>query len=93
MKLRTVPASSWVVVAGAVLLVAGCVLFWQGQRQGTTSFGWFVYSPLDGPDRLADYLPSSAWHRRTWAGLGGAGLGLAMLAFGLGYRLGQRDHS
>jgi heme/copper-type cytochrome/quinol oxidase subunit 1 len=88
--LRAVRASSWVVAGGALLLVAGCLVFWQGQRQGTASFGWFAYAPLASPPRHPDYLPSGPWRLRTWAGLGSAGLGLVMASSGLGYRLGRR---
>ena len=90
-KLRTVPVWSWVVAAGAVLLVAGCLVCWQAQHASPASFGWFSYSPLStGAGSLPDYLPDVRWGRRMWAGAAAAAVGLAMASSGLGFGLGQR---
>ncbi len=76
-------------VLGLVLLGAGVALALTS-RSEPTDFGWFAYTPLEGP--VGQFPASQAYlvSRGAICGAGVAALGLLVLAAGLGYVLGRR---
>lgn len=82
--------SRWVsvsiVILGSVTAVIGLVLFLL--PSGSASFGWFAYAPLSN----TAFFPSGVLLTpRSQIGIVLLVIGLALLAFGAGWALGQRQ--
>ena len=74
------------VVLGAVTALVGLVLFLL--PGGSASFGWFAYAPLSN----TTFLPSGVLLTpQSQIGIVLLIIGLALLAFGAGWVLGQRQ--
>lgn len=71
-------------IAGFVTVVAGCLVAWSN---ADASFGWFAYAPLS--NRLFSGSGIALVTQGTQIGLAVAVVGLLVLAFWAGYRLGR----
>ncbi|MBD1539143.1 hypothetical protein HC749_13310 [Arthrobacter sp. S13_S34] len=73
-------------IAGLLVLLVGCLVAWLNRN---TYIGWFAYAPLSNQPfsgaGMAFLSPG------TQAGLAIAVVGLLLLAFWAGYRLGRRN--
>lgn len=79
-----------VLVASAVLVVAGAVLM-SISEFGAASFGWYSYAPLS--DSVFDSQGLVLLPQLTVLGGAGAALGLIGLAAAAGWALGSRHQS
>lgn len=72
-------------IAGLAAVVVGCLVAWSNAN---ASFGWFAYAPLS--NQLFSGNGIAFVTQGTQIGLAVAGVGLLVLAFWAGYRIGKR---
>ncbi|MGO4145353.1 hypothetical protein AB4Y77_09735 [Paenarthrobacter sp. YAF11_1] len=79
------PAAVVVPLLGLIAVVAGVIVAWSNLE---TNVGWFAYAPLSNEVFVGDN--GSFVSKETQLGLTIAGLGLLVLAFWAGLRIGRR---
>ncbi len=71
-------------VAGLVAVLVGCIVAWSN---ASASFGWFAYAPLSNQPFPGNGIAFVT--QGTQIGLAVAVIGLLVLAFWAGYRIGR----
>ena len=72
-------------IAGLVILLVGCLVAWANRN---TYFGWFAYAPLSNQRFSGSGMAFLS--QGTQIGLAIAVVGLLLLAFWAGFRVGSR---
>jgi heme/copper-type cytochrome/quinol oxidase subunit 1 len=73
-------------IAALAVVLAGCFIAWSNRQDA--SFGWFAYAPLDNEPFSGSGLALVT--QGTQIGLAVAVVGLLLLAFWAGYRIGRK---
>ena len=73
-------------LAGLAAVLVGCVVAWNSNADA--SFGWFAYAPLSNQVFIGNGI--SLVTQGTQIGLAVAVVGLLVLAFWAGYRIGRK---
>ncbi|PRB41690.1 hypothetical protein CQ020_10675 [Arthrobacter sp. MYb23] len=79
------PAAVVVPLLGLIAVIVGVIVAWTNQ---STDFGWFAYAPLSNTMFIGDN--GSFVSKETQLGLAVTVLGLLVLAFWAGLRIGRR---